>query len=239
MKRVIKNLLFLSGFLAVVSSCHKITGSGPVVSETKNHSGFTGVDLALDADVSIIRDSVYRVELVAQRNILDVMRTHMNGSTLCIGLQPGAWIKASEPILVKLHMPVIDRLSVSGSGSIRSNNEWPGSDLDLNVSGSGKIDLASVIAQSIHANISGSGEVILHDGSATDLETRISGSGDISIMGLKASKVVTHTSGSGTTRIYATETLEAHISGSGDVYYKGNPEIESHISGSGKLIRVY
>jgi hypothetical protein len=54
-----------------IISCRKVIGEGPVVTETKNVTGFNGLAISLPADVVYTQAPAYKVELLAQRNILD------------------------------------------------------------------------------------------------------------------------------------------------------------------------
>jgi hypothetical protein len=219
-------------------SCNKVVGTGPAVTTTRNISNFSGISLSMDATVNITQDSIYFVELIAQQNVLDILETKINGSTLCLGYKNLKYVKATEPVVINIHTPSITSLEVSGSGSMYNTQTISTSNLDLEISGSGKISLAKIEAQKITSQISGSGKISANAGFSNSLKSEISGSGDIDFISVEANDVETETSGSGTTKVHAKSNLDAEISGSGNVYYKGNPTIQSNISGSGKLIKL-
>lgn len=236
MTRILLSFMALVSLSTLCSSCKKLVGSGPVVTETRNNSGFSGVNLSIDATVNITEDSMYSIEVMAQQNILDLLKTHVDGSTLCINYGPHVNVIPTKDVTINVHMPSVSSLNVSGSGDINATQPFSCGNLSMDVSGSGSINLNKVDAQSINANISGSGKVTVNSGSSNNVTSKISGSGKVNLMDVMANAVSTNTSGSGTTRVFATQTLNAKISGSGDVYYKGSPVVTSSISGSGKLI---
>jgi len=237
MTRFFVSIIAIVSILTLFSSCKKMVGSGPTVSETRNHSGFSGVDLSINATVNITQDNTYSVEVIAQQNILDILRTHVDGSTLCIGYEkPNLFVKATKDIIINIHMPAVNSLDVSGSGEVNGINAFTASSCSMNVSGSGDISLNSLEAQSIDSKISGSGNVTIHAGSSNTLDSKISGSGDMDLINVVAKDVETTTSGSGKTKVHATQNLDVQISGSGNVYYRGTPSVNTSISGSGKLI---
>jgi hypothetical protein len=236
MTRILLSFLALVSLSTLLSSCKKLVGSGPVVTEQRNGSGFSGVNLSIDATVNITEDSIYSIEVMAQQNILDLLKTQVDGSTLCINYGTRVNVIPTEDVTINLHMPAVSSLNVSGSGDINAAQPFSCGNLSMDVSGSGIINLNKVDAQSINANISGSGKVTVNAGSSNIVTTKISGSGKVNLMDVMANAVSTNTSGSGTTRVFAIQTLNAKISGSGDVYYKGSPVVTSSISGSGKLI---
>lgn len=220
----------------IFSSCSKVVGTGPRVSNMRNESGFNSISLALDATVNITQDSFFSVEVLAQANIADEILTTISGQRLTIRHRNNVLIKSS-PVIVNITMPDISGLNVSGSGQIFLKNQLLTNDLDLNVSGSGDIAIPVLEAGNISTSISGSGKISVGSGTALLLDSRISGSGDLDMLQVMTQTVNTTTSGSGTTSVYAVNSLFAKISGSGNVYYRGNPAIESEISGSGKLIK--
>jgi len=232
------SLLFTTSILLIAgfTSCKKVVGTGPQVSSIRTLDAFNSISLAMDATVNITQDSFYKVEVIAQNNIMDAILTKVNDGRLTIQHKNNVYIK-SAPISVNITMPNINNLNLSGSGTIQVQNQLVNNSLETNVSGSGKIIIPSIETMNITSTISGSGAITIHSGSTHQLISNISGSGEIDLLNVQANTANTTTSGSGDTKVYATQSLYAKISGSGDVYYRGNPSIESNISGSGRLIK--
>ncbi|MBL7766694.1 MAG: DUF2807 domain-containing protein [Chitinophagaceae bacterium] len=237
MKQLTIALIALSMLLSM-SACKKLVGTGPVETQIRTHSNFDGINLSLDATVELKQDSFYSVEISAQHNILEVIRTTMTGSELNIGYKPPYNIKSKEPITIRISCPNVHSLNISGSGSIYCMTNLQTDNLKLNISGSGKMNIPALTASSIDANISGSGRIDVLSGTSSSIGCRISGSGDLNLQDVPATTVITNTSGSGNTKVHAVSSLDATISGSGNVYYKGSPVITSQISGSGKIIHI-
>lgn len=222
-------------FLSILqTACRKVVGHGPLISETRTLSGVQNIDLSMDARVEVTQDSTYFLEVVAQANIQNEVLTQQDGTTLKIKSRSNVWIK-SDDITIKVHLPKVNSLEVSGSGILQGMGGIQTQALDLVVSGSGEINLPTLQAQMLDADISGSGKVTISAGSCPETHTQISGSGSIRVSGMQSDQVHCKTSGSGLTRVWASQTLYADISGSGDVLYRGNPVIETHISGSGSV----
>lgn len=236
MTRTYLSLLAFVGLTLFFTSCKKLVGTGPAVSETRSVTGFSGIDLSINATVNITADSIFSVEAIAQRNILDMLRTRLDGSDLCISYQPELFVKPTEDVILNIHMPTLNNIDVSGSGKVNTLNAIQTNTIDLDVSGSGKMNLNALTAIRINSAISGSGKITINNGTSNSLYSKISGSGDLDAINVMTNSVNTNTSGSGTTKVYATQNLDVRISGSGDVYYRGNPAVNSDISGSGKII---
>lgn len=231
------SILFILSLLmvAVMSSCRKVSGSGPVVSETRNISGFREVKSDFSGDVYITQGSTYNVRIEAQQNIIDVIETVLNDGILTLRGKSNTIIRPDTRIKIYITMPNVDGLMVSGSGDMVVQNEVSTTDLYMKVSGSGSITVPKLHAGNVDANISGSGEIDIWEGNVTSESIDISGSGSMDFSGLKANTSDVEIGGSGDARVYVINSLKVRISGSGSVYYRGTPTIDVSITGSGKL----
>jgi hypothetical protein len=238
LKLMIPALMILA---ASFTSCKKhlfnsIKGKGEKVTETRNLSGFNKISFSIDGDLSYVQDSVYFIEITAQQNVLEVITTEMDGGTLRI--DSDKWIRKHNGIKIIVHSPHMYAFDLSGSGNIESSSAILTSQLDLDISGSGNIALASVQADQLEVKISGSGNITVSGGVATNQKATVSGSGDIDMLGLTANYSDAKISGSGSVTVWVLDQLNANISGSGNVKYKGNPLVNTSISGSGSVIHV-
>ena len=239
--KTIQLILAISLLSIFSQSCRKggpwgIKGKGPNVTETKELEGFDKIHLSMDADIYYTQDSVYKVEISAQQNILAVLKTEVKNHALQFDFRRNVW--GHSKIKITVHTPDLNDISISGSGDITAQNTLNTNALELSISGSGNINLPSVNAKNLKVTISGSGDVKISGGSLISETFKISGSGDIDAEGIMAENSTITISGSGDAKVYVTESLDVRISGSGDVHYKGNPSIDSDISGSGKLTRL-
>lgn len=233
----------ISGFLLIVaftlSSCYRdlvgIEGSGPDITQTRTPGQFDGVDLSIDATVILHDDSNCRVEIQAQSNIAAVISTDIRSGRLQIGFD--RCVLRHHGITIHLYGPHFNYTAISGSGEIRNDNALLDGNFTAKISGSGRIELEGLDAQSVETQISGSGNITA-GGQAQSLHTRTSGSGDIHAFNLLVQDGDVDVSGSGKTEINASQNLTIDISGSGDVYYKNTPAIDVEISGSGHVYHV-
>jgi hypothetical protein len=237
---IIITTLVLAGGL-MFQSCRKgsmwgIKGEGNNMTETRFLSGFSALDLSIDANISYTQDSVYRLEITGQKNILSVMETKVEGDELVIDFKRNVWSYNTVNIVV--HSPNMDRMTLSGSGNIHVENTLSGNSLELHISGSGDISVPTVSLQSLTAKISGSGNIRINQGSCISETMRVSGAGSINTEFVTAETGDVKISGSGNVTINASKALYVDISGSGDVKYRGQPKISTNISGSGELISL-
>lgn len=236
--KIIPCFLFIS---IAFFSCQKnpfwgIRGKGSNTTETINGKGFNKIELAFDATILYAQDSVYKVEISAQKNIQQVIETSINKEVLTF--------KASEkllehnPIEIIIHSPSIYGFKVSGNGYINGQNAIVTNSMNLTVNGSGGISIPSITTDLVAADISGSGNIKVDGGAAKNQTIHVSGAGNTDFLNMTCNRSTIDVSGSGDMKVWVTEELNVTISGSGKVSYKGSPTINSNISGSGKIIHL-
>lgn len=227
--------LLIAVILFAFSSCHKISGNGPVITKNFGDSGFTSVYSRLDGDVYYTQGSTYSIEIHAQANIMDQIETHVVNGELRIEYHKFTVLGHHDRVTAYITSPSIDGLGVNGSGNLFALQPIQSTNMSLKVNGSGNVNLVSYTGTSMSADISGSGQISVNGGQVNNENLNISGSGTIDLLNLSSMNTTTHTSGSGNTTVNVSNSLDVHISGSGDVYYTGNPIVNSSISGSGKV----
>ena len=229
-------MLAAAAALLASSSCKKVVGEGDLQTETRNITDFSGVSASIGGKIYYKIDPVYKVEITAQRNILDVIQATRSNGHLLLKVKDGVRIKSNEEIIVNISAPTGDYFHVSGTGDLVITGNINTTDLDMSISGTGNITVPAVsIANKIKAEISGTGNINVLAGSAKNEELRISGSGKLLLEAVVAENAEATISGSGDMKINVSRSLDATISGSGSVYYHGNPIISASISGSGKV----
>ena len=229
-------MLAAAAALLTATSCRKVIGEGDLQTETRNITDFSGVSASIGGKIYYKIDAVYKVEITAQRNILDVIQaTKINGHLL-LKIKDGVRIKSNEEIIVNISAPTADYLHLSGTGDLAVIGDINAVNLDMGISGTGNIAASSInVTDKIKAEISGSGDINVQAGTARNEDLRISGNGKLFMDGVVAEKATTNISGSGDMQVNVSQTLDATISGSGSVYYRGHPLISTNISGSGKV----
>jgi hypothetical protein len=225
--------------LFLFSSCEKLVGEGPVVTESRVTPHFAGVELKIPGHLDYTEGPAYQVELSAQQNILREIETIMTGNDLVIRFKNNhTRIKSHEDIQVRITAPALNKLEVEGSGEIESNKPFNVPKLRMGVHGSGRIRVLKTETTLLDAEISGSGRIDMIEGMADQQKIRVSGSGRVDMGNFIAKQADAEISGSGSIYLNVAETLDARISGSGTIFYRGNPSVTSSVSGSGKVTRL-
>ncbi len=226
---ILLSILFITG---CDNSFFGIRGSGPVVTEQIEIEDIQAVNMAISADVYIIKGEEQFIEIEAQQNIIDNIEKKVKNGKWDIEFDKS--VNKHEPINIYISVPYIDNIVLSGSGEIYSEDIFDSDKIELEISGSGDIEIS---ANTLITNIliSGSGNVYL-SGQTNVQDILISGSGNYEAYNYLSTDCDINISGSGNCKVNVSEHLNVDISGSGNVYYKGNPTIINNISGSGSVI---
>lgn len=220
----------------VSSSCKKITGKGPVVVESRQTATFDGLNLTIPSELYFKQDSILRVELQAQENILNEIETVVINNELKIRFRHEITrVRTNDGITVLVNAPDVRSFTVDGSGYLEIPAPITPANLTLQVNGSGNLKVATVNTTEVNAYIDGSGIITVSGGNANTNNLNIKGSGLINATGLQVKDARASIKGSGNIQLFATQTLDAGISGSGSIFYKGTPAVTTHISGSGTV----
>jgi len=215
-------------------SCSTGVITGQSVKESRNATGFTSLSLAMSGTVYLTQGDRQSVEIEANKEALEYIETEVEGNTLVIRNRKGHWRNLGQ-VKIYVTMQEINRLDLSGSGSILGQNAIRSGALKINVSGSGDVKINALESPEISLTITGSGNINLAGkGDQTDLEATITGSGSFKADALAVARATISITGSGSARVNVLKELETHVTGSGNVLYKGNPIVNAHSTGSGR-----
>jgi hypothetical protein len=235
MKKRTSILFVLAATLLILAGCGKsvirIKGNGNVASETRALASFNMVENEGAFDVYIIQDSVYEVTIEAESNLIAYVRTEVQGSTLNIYTKEN--LKTHYMIKLYIHTPDVNSVRLSGSGMIDLGSVLT-DNLEVVLSGSGDIR-GNVNADYTSVGINGSGTAAMGL-ICNEVHTSISGSGDMYFSG-QAEMAHFNISGSGSIRAYELQLVNcyADISGSGDMFVNVSGFLDVKISGSGSV----
>lgn len=230
-----KKQIFLSAFIVAVLMSTGFSNSLTTEKETRDVKGFTKVNFGVPGNLYINFGPEYKVVLEGDRDIMDNILTQVSGDKLII--KPDSWLlNIKNNIIVYITLPAISGLGVSGSGEAEIKEPLKSENLDLSVSGSGKLFTADVAATVLNCGISGSGDIIIQGGGdVANADIEVSGSGNYRGEMMKIGTADISISGSGSCVCNVTESLKASVSGSGNVTYLGSPKVDARVSGSGRV----
>lgn len=229
-----KRRITLSLFIVAMTLISGLSYGQSVIKETRDLSGFSRVSFGVSGELFINIGNEFKVVLEGEKDVLEDIVTNVSGGKLVIKKEN--WhLNSNEKVMVYVTMPDLKGLGVSGSGKAWIKDALKAENLDLSVSGSGKLNTSDINITNLDCSISGSGDIIIGGGNSIKADISISGSGTYTGESLKIGTADISISGSGNCNCNVTEVLEASVSGSGHVSYLGNPKIDARVSGSGRV----
>ena len=233
-------------------------GSGVAAQQVRDPAPFTALSSAGDLSVTVVEGEQPQITVRCDDNLIEDIRTEVDGDTLRI------WTESPEgtPVILRNHVPcevavvatglsalelsgsgelqasapALERLTLSGSGTVRLLGEVVASQFSASISGSGELIADSLLVDSANLVLSGSGSLEVLSGSADILSLVVSGSGESLLVPLEAATADVTLTGSGDAALTATEAVHAVLTGSGALRLHGDPaEREVVATGSGDV----
>ena len=210
-------------------------GSGNVITQTREVSGFHGVEVSYPAQVLIQQGEAESVKIEAEDNVMPGLQTRVSGGTLEIFYKSDSGKFVAPKKLVKITITVKNLSSVDFSSAGDLTIEKVKTDnLNISLSGAGNLKLDEIHAQNLQVNLSGAGSMNA-SGTADHLGLNISGFGDFKGGELHGQTSNVSISGAGSATVWADDTLTAQVSGAGSINYYGSPSVSKQISGVGSV----
>jgi hypothetical protein len=227
-------ILFILVFTSYSCTKRTISGNSKVVNQYRNITGFNSVNVVGAYEVYLKKGEKELLEIVADENLLPVITSEVSDSVLKISHEK--IIIRSKSLKLIITYKNISSLNFSGATELSGDSCLSFNNLNINLSGAGKIDL-SLHANRLNASISGGADIDFN-GDANQLEVNITGAANLNTLMLAANNCKIDISGFGKAKVNALKKLEVNISGAGKVEYKGNPELKQSITGAGKVIKL-
>ena len=202
----------VSGSFIDFSFDRGIKGSGVTKKEAREVSDFRSVDVSSVFQVEITAQKDYAVEVEADDNLLQHIRTEVSGGTLRITSDKS--LKPSSPIRVRISAPDIEGIEASGASRVSLSNV-KNSKLAVDASGVAKIEIA---------------------GETSDLQVDVSGASNIDAENLAAENAIVDASGASHVSVNVLNELRTDASGASKIRYTGSPKnVEKNTSGASSV----
>ena len=176
-------------------------GSGHIETSKRDVADFDKLDVSGVFDVEVSRGEGFSVEVIADDNLLPLIRTEVDGDTLSI--YSDGKISKSSQLRVVLTAPTIREVKATGVSKVMLN-DVKNDELSLDASGASKITVSGSTA-SLTIDISGASKVLGSD--------------------LVSKQATVETSGASSADIKVSDALNAHASGASHIRYIGSPGI--------------
>jgi len=208
-------LVLLVAIAGVATACHglasPVRGSGKRIVQKRDIGDFKSISTEGAYDLRIVCQKDASFELEGDDNVLPVITAEVSNGIL--RLKSLRNYSTSEPIMVRISVPNLEGLSVSGAGKIDvagMNNER----FEIDADGAATIKVAGVTKV---LDISANG--------ASKIDTRK----------LASARAVVESNGVSKIDVDVKDQLDVTIAGPSTVTYEGDPVVKKTIHGPGKL----
>ena len=235
----IRSITLLLVSVVVMGACGfpvrftEVRGSGNVVTESRKVAGFNAVELNGIGTLIIEQGDREALEITAEDNIMNHLRTEMSGSQLRLGVEEFVNIHPTEDIIYRLTVKNLSQIESSGLGKVESK-KLVVENLTIEISGSGRVSLDNLQAKTLNLEISGLGDISTN-GSVKEQRVEISGAGNYNAPDLASEIAIVEISGTGNAILWVSDQLDLELSGAGKVHYYGSPVLNTDISGRSEV----
>jgi predicted small secreted protein len=236
-----KPLIFVISILLIAlltSACeiNMVSGSGKIVTDNRQVSGFSSVTFAGLGELTITQGTSEGLTIEAEDNIVPRITTTVTGGDLYIGFDSKNWqdvVRPTRTVKFDLKVRSLSDLDLQGLGNVTMPSLQADA-VTIKVGGAGGIKISKLTAGDVTINMTGAGNVDLA-GKVTSQTINLSGLGNYSGGNLDSQQATINLTGAGGAEVWARDTLNVKISGAGSVSYYGSPKITKTITGLGVL----
>jgi len=239
-------LLTVLASIPLLSGCEITgTGSGKIITEEKDVTDFTSIDVEGTFEVEIIRSDSFSTTITADSSYFDYVAVSKEGETLKIYLNPRHtftdFTLEARDLKAKITMPVLHRLNLSGASNGTVAGFKSSEDFILEVSGASSVDMDDIEVGDIGFTISGaskvSGNVTAGDasftvsgaskaelgGSGNNILLNASGASTVNLVDFPLNDAVVHLSGASEATLNVKGRMDCILSDAARLYFLGNP----------------
>lgn len=190
-----------------------IEGSGNIITESRDLSGFTAVSLDGVGRLEIDQTGTDSVSITGDDNILPYITTRVRNGKLIIGVEKNKTFTNIPDLVYKITVASLESLDLNGAGEIVVSN------LD---------------GETFKVNLDGGGKIIV-SGQVTRQEVELNGLGIYDAEDLISTQAVVNQNGAGSAVVNVSDTLDVTIDGVGSVEYLGDPTVTQELNGLGTV----
>ncbi|HLO58283.1 MAG TPA: head GIN domain-containing protein [Bacteroidales bacterium] len=236
MKKIVFLLFCIIAF-SIIQSCvidfpDSISGNGNVVTQTRDLSEFSAIKVSSGIDVYLTQGEPQRVEVEADENLQQWIKTDVNGNELNIYSDKS--IRLARTKKVKIVCKTLEKIEISSAGDITGLSRFKTDKLDIDMTSAGDLKF-EVEADEVRISISSAGNADLK-GNTRVFNAELSSAGDLNAYELEAKIADVSVSSAGSARVFVTDEARFRSSSAGNISYKGNPSIkEINTSSAGSV----
>jgi len=213
-----------------------ITPSNVIISENRDVSGFSGIDMSTVGKVVLSQGSTESLTVSGSDNLVPLIKTTVRKGILYIETTENINVisfTSDNMLTYTIVVKDLSSLTISGLGDVQMGTLTTPK-LSVTMSGAGNAQISQLTTDELTVTVSGLGSVEL-GGEAKQATIDISGAGSVNSPDLKIQTANVTIPGLGGATLWVTDRLTGNISGAGNVSYYGNPQTNTNTSGLGNF----
>ena len=228
-----KYLTFLILVIIFAGCVNSKTGSGNIISNTRNVASFNVISASGSVNVTL-QKGPQSVVVETDDNIMRYVETTVSDNTLKIRLKNINNLR-NATVNVYVTAPVLKDIDASASAEIESKGSITSdSEIELKASSGSKIQM-DLDAPSVKADASSGGSVIV-SGRTRNLTAKSSSGSNVNALSLKAENATANASSGGSVKVSASISVKAEASSGATVKYTGGAtEVKKNESSGGSV----
>ena len=216
--------LLLVAALSACSTSRSVTGSGNVITITRDSADFDRVVISHAFQASIQQGDVFSVVIRVDDNLEEYLEVSQVGRTLTVGLRPQLNFGVGRATLeAEITMPVLTAIEASGASRVALSGFESEEGITVEASGASSVT-GDILAGSATMQASGDSNISLV-GSGEDLVLEVGGASSADLEKFLVSDVHAVLSGASTAVVNPSGTLDVDASGASHLTYVGNPTL--------------
>lgn len=227
-------LMFCLNFTLSAQWNNGIKGSGNVIEQNRNLSGFENVKASSGVDVVLMQGSQDKVVVKADDNLADKITTKVEGNTLVVAVQRNTSIRNAKSFKVLVTASNLKQILSSGGSDVFSEGAITAESLTIKASGGSDLKL-DLNVKDLTCDISGGSDANLK-GKAQYMTVTARGGSDFEGKNFTAENCKLKVQGGSDAYVYVTGEISMEAHGASDIHYKGNPKITYQRSSGGSDI---
>lgn len=212
-----------------------VEGEGPVVQKEINPGHFKSILLNNNLNVELTQDSMQKVIIQAEENLINNFSFVVKDSQLKISRL--YCMRKSKNVLIKIYTNDLEKIKIQSGGKITTSNTLIGNKLDIDANSGSNFEI-DLDYKEVYPNLS-AGAIGKISGNTDQLNSEISAGSNLNASKLLIVDCTISASSGAFAEVNVSGTLSASASSGASIRYSGNPtkKIENASSG-GNIVSI-
>ncbi|MFA8298984.1 MAG: GIN domain-containing protein [Hyphomicrobiales bacterium] len=223
MKSITKIFIFIISLSTFFSSCDCVENQGGQITKMRNLNDFSGLQVSIPADISIIKSDSSYFEVTTSEKVLKHLVFSFNDGLLNIVSDR---YLCDATVKINIYANQLKKLYAYGQASINMDSGFPQTkEFKIKMSGGAYMKL-NLNTEKVLISEKGEGTIVLQ-GKADEVDLNSKGNSLIKTVGLRSHFIDIDSKGSGQYFLDSTKRMNIELAGNSYLYYRGNPKIQS------------